>query len=82
MVHIDERFLVDGLFDMAAAQTISRTGYRGDCVLGDHVLKCLGLCEICESRVGTGTDPMRPEDASNLLNLTRRKTLNENFTTY
>ena len=42
MVHIDERFLVDGLFDMAAAQTISRAGYRGDYVLGDHVFEMLG----------------------------------------
>ncbi len=42
MVHIDKHFLVDGLFDMAAAQTISRSGYRGDYVLGDHVFEMLG----------------------------------------
>lgn len=42
MVHIDKQYLVDGLFDMAAAQTISRAGYRGDYVLGDHVFEMLG----------------------------------------
>lgn len=29
-VHIDPSFLVDGLFDMTAARTIARCGYRGD----------------------------------------------------
>lgn len=29
-VHIDERFLVDGRFDTAAAQPVARCGYRGD----------------------------------------------------
>ena len=29
-VHIDPAFLKDGLFDMVAAGTIARCGYRGD----------------------------------------------------
>jgi flavin reductase (DIM6/NTAB) family NADH-FMN oxidoreductase RutF len=29
-VHIDERYLVDGIFDIVAAQTVARAGYRGD----------------------------------------------------
>jgi flavin reductase (DIM6/NTAB) family NADH-FMN oxidoreductase RutF len=29
-VHIDPAFLKDGLFDIAAAGTIARCGYRGD----------------------------------------------------
>lgn len=29
-VHVDEAFLRDGLFDIAAARTIARCGYRGD----------------------------------------------------
>lgn len=31
-VHIDKAFLKDGFFDMAAARTIARCGYRGDYV--------------------------------------------------
>ena len=29
-VHIDDRFLVDGMFDTVAAHPIARMGYRGD----------------------------------------------------
>jgi len=29
-VHIDKAFLNDGLFDITAARTIARCGYRGD----------------------------------------------------
>jgi flavin reductase (DIM6/NTAB) family NADH-FMN oxidoreductase RutF len=29
-VHIDTRYIKDGLFDTAAAQPILRAGYRGD----------------------------------------------------
>ncbi|MEM7443989.1 MAG: flavin reductase family protein [Pseudomonadota bacterium] len=41
MVHIDKRCLVNGYFDIVAAQTISRAGYRGDYVLGDQVFEML-----------------------------------------
>jgi flavin reductase (DIM6/NTAB) family NADH-FMN oxidoreductase RutF len=38
-VHIDPAFLIDGLFDTAAAQPIGRCGYRGDYAEVDHLFQ-------------------------------------------
>ncbi|WP_294537122.1 flavin reductase family protein [uncultured Rhodoblastus sp.] len=38
-VHIDERFLHDGRFDLAAARTIVRCGYAGDYALIERLFK-------------------------------------------
>ena len=38
-VHIDRRFLKDGLFDTAAARPIARCGYRGDYAEVDHLFE-------------------------------------------
>jgi flavin reductase (DIM6/NTAB) family NADH-FMN oxidoreductase RutF len=40
-VHIDPAFLKDGLFDVAAARTIARCGYRGDYTEVTHVFEML-----------------------------------------
>ncbi len=41
MVHIDARFLTDGRFDLAAAKTIARAGYRGDYIVADKMFEML-----------------------------------------
>ena len=38
-IHIDRQCLKDGLFDMVAAQTIARCGYRGDYVHVDRMFE-------------------------------------------
>jgi flavin reductase (DIM6/NTAB) family NADH-FMN oxidoreductase RutF len=38
-VHIDPRFLVDGIFDLLAAQPIMRAGYQADYVQADGLFK-------------------------------------------
>ena len=38
-VHIDPAYLKNGLFDMAAARTIARCGYRGDYAEVDHLFE-------------------------------------------
>jgi flavin reductase (DIM6/NTAB) family NADH-FMN oxidoreductase RutF len=40
-VHIDPAFLEDGLFDITAAQTIARCGYRGDYTVVASVFEML-----------------------------------------
>lgn len=40
-VHIDEAFLVDGLFDITRARTIARCGYRGDYVEADRTFEMI-----------------------------------------
>ena len=38
-VHVDERFIVDGVFDLAAARPIARCGYRGDYAVVDSLFE-------------------------------------------
>ena len=38
-VHVDERYIVDGIFDLAAAQPIARCGYRGDYAVVDSLFE-------------------------------------------
>jgi flavin reductase (DIM6/NTAB) family NADH-FMN oxidoreductase RutF len=38
-VHINKAFLRDGMFDMAAARTIARCGYRGDYAMVDRLFE-------------------------------------------
>jgi hypothetical protein len=38
-VHIDPRYLVDGIFDLLAAQPVMRAGYRDDYVQADGLFK-------------------------------------------
>jgi flavin reductase (DIM6/NTAB) family NADH-FMN oxidoreductase RutF len=40
-VHIDNRCLVDGRFELSLAQTIARAGYRGDYVKANQVFEML-----------------------------------------
>jgi flavin reductase (DIM6/NTAB) family NADH-FMN oxidoreductase RutF len=40
-IHIDPAFLKDGLFDVAAARTVARCGYRGDYTEVAHVFEML-----------------------------------------
>ena len=40
-VHIDPAFLKGGLFDVTAARTIARCGYRGDCTEVAHIFEML-----------------------------------------
>ena len=40
-VHIDPAFLKDGLFDITAARTIARCGYRGDYAAVKRVFEML-----------------------------------------
>ena len=40
-VHIDNRCLVDGRFELSLAQTIARAGYRGDYVKANQVFEIL-----------------------------------------
>jgi flavin reductase (DIM6/NTAB) family NADH-FMN oxidoreductase RutF len=38
-VHVDERFIVDGRFDLAAARPIARCGYKGDYAVVDSLFE-------------------------------------------
>jgi flavin reductase (DIM6/NTAB) family NADH-FMN oxidoreductase RutF len=38
-VHVDERFVVDGLFDLTAVRPIARCGYRGDYAVVDSLFE-------------------------------------------
>ena len=38
-VHIDPRYLIDGIFDLLAAQPVMRAGYRDDYVQANGLFK-------------------------------------------